>query len=69
MRGCTGLVIRGRAGAYGRWGVVGVRRIENKPQVALYAGGAVFALWLSSTVIGAINHVPLVRLYPLSLES
>lgn len=29
--------------------------------MAIYAGGAVFALWLTSTVIGAINNVPLVR--------
>lgn len=34
--------------------------LDNKPQVALYAAGGVFALWLTSTVIGAINHVPLV---------
>jgi len=32
--------------------------VENKPQVALYAGGSVFAVWLTGTVIGAINHLP-----------
>jgi hypothetical protein len=36
-------------------------KVENKPQVALYAAGAVFALFLTSTVINAINNVPLVR--------
>uniref|UniRef100_A0A7S0R9T7 Cyanobacterial aminoacyl-tRNA synthetase CAAD domain-containing protein n=1 Tax=Chlamydomonas leiostraca TaxID=1034604 RepID=A0A7S0R9T7_9CHLO len=33
--------------------------LDNKPQVFLYGAGAVFALWLTGTVIGAINHVPL----------
>lgn len=34
--------------------------VENKGQVALYAGGTVVALWISNTVVGAINSVPLV---------
>eukprot|EP00798_Chlamydomonas_sp_ICE-L_P009948 gene9948-7819_t len=34
--------------------------IENKPQVALYGVGGVFALFLTSQLLGAINHVPLV---------
>jgi len=34
-------------------------RVENKTSVAVYAGGAVVALWLSSTIVGAVNAVPL----------
>lgn len=34
--------------------------IENKSGVAVYAGGAVVLLWFSSTIIGAINNVPVV---------
>lgn len=33
--------------------------VENKSTVAVYAGGALVALWLSSTIVGAINSVPL----------
>ena len=36
-------------------------KVENKTSVAVYAGGAVVALWLSSTIVGAVNAVPLVR--------
>ncbi|RAL54188.1 hypothetical protein DM860_004659 [Cuscuta australis] len=36
--------------------------IENKSTVLAYGGGAIFAVWLSSTVVGAINSVPLVRI-------
>jgi hypothetical protein len=32
---------------------------ENKTTVAIYAGGALVTLWLSSTIVGAINSVPL----------
>ncbi|KAK8923770.1 hypothetical protein KSP39_PZI019607 [Platanthera zijinensis] len=32
---------------------------ENKSTVFIYGGGAVLTLWLSSTLIGAINTVPL----------
>ncbi len=35
-------------------------RVENKTSVAVYAGGAVVALWLSTTIVGAVNAVPLV---------
>jgi energy-converting hydrogenase Eha subunit E len=35
-------------------------KIENKPQVALYAGSSILVLWLTSTVIGAINSLPVV---------
>ncbi|KAK9207272.1 hypothetical protein WN943_017557 [Citrus x changshan-huyou] len=33
--------------------------IENKSTVLLYGGGAIVAVWLSSTIVGAINSVPL----------
>lgn len=33
--------------------------VENKSTVLLYGGGAIVAIWLSSTVVGAINSVPL----------
>lgn len=36
-------------------------KVDNKTTVALYGGGALVALWLSSTIVGAINSVPLVR--------
>ena len=34
--------------------------VENKSTVAIYGGGALVAIWLSSTIVGAINSVPLV---------
>lgn len=34
---------------------------NNKTSVVLYAVGAVVALWLTTTVVGAVNNVPLVR--------
>ncbi|GLI62822.1 hypothetical protein VaNZ11_005572 [Volvox africanus] len=33
--------------------------VENKGAVAAYAAGTVVALWLSSTIVNAINAVPL----------
>ncbi|BDA44636.1 Protein CURVATURE THYLAKOID 1A, chloroplastic [Coccomyxa sp. Obi] len=33
--------------------------VENKSAVAIYAGGAVVLLWLSSTIVSAVNAVPL----------
>ncbi|KAG8391903.1 hypothetical protein BUALT_Bualt01G0235400 [Buddleja alternifolia] len=33
--------------------------VENKTAVILYGGGAIVAVWLASTVVGAINSVPL----------
>jgi CAAD domains of cyanobacterial aminoacyl-tRNA synthetase len=33
---------------------------NNKTSVVLYSVGAVVALWLTSTVVGAVNNVPLV---------
>jgi len=35
-------------------------KVENKTSVAVYAAGAVVAVWLSSTIVGAVNAVPLV---------
>ncbi|CAK9194449.1 unnamed protein product [Sphagnum troendelagicum] len=32
--------------------------LENKSTVLVYGGGALVALWLSSTIVGAINSVP-----------
>nr|GMD61919.1 protein CURVATURE THYLAKOID 1A, chloroplastic-like [Ipomoea batatas] len=34
--------------------------LENKSTVLLYGGGAIVAVWLASTLVGAINSVPLV---------
>eukprot|EP01024_Parvocaulis_polyphysoides_P062719 TRINITY_DN72018_c0_g2_i1.p1 TRINITY_DN72018_c0_g2~~TRINITY_DN72018_c0_g2_i1.p1 ORF type:complete len:178 (+),score=25.28 TRINITY_DN72018_c0_g2_i1:170-703(+) len=34
-------------------------KIENKTNIAIYGAGAVAAIWASSTVLGAINSVPL----------
>ncbi|OIW17208.1 hypothetical protein TanjilG_02497 [Lupinus angustifolius] len=33
--------------------------LENKSTVVVYGGGAIVAVWLSSTLIGALNSVPL----------
>lgn len=32
---------------------------ENKSSIAVYGAGAITALWLSSTVVGAVNSVPI----------
>ena len=42
--------------------------VENKTSVAVYAGGAVVLLWLSSTIVSAVNAVPVVRA-PLSCST
>ena len=34
--------------------------VDDKPSAVLYAGGAVVLLWLASTVVGAVNAIPLV---------
>ncbi|PWA84812.1 cyanobacterial aminoacyl-tRNA synthetase, CAAD domain-containing protein [Artemisia annua] len=34
--------------------------IENKTMVVIYVGGAVVGVWLASTVIDAINGLPVV---------
>ncbi|CAL0308849.1 unnamed protein product [Lupinus luteus] len=33
--------------------------LENKSTVVVYGGGAIVAVWLSSTLVGALNTVPL----------
>lgn len=35
--------------------------IEDKSSVAVYTVGAITLLWFSSSLVGAINKVPLVR--------
>ena len=37
--------------------------VDNKASVAVYAGGAVVLLWLSSTIVSAVNAVPVVRMH------
>ena len=39
---------------------------ENKTSVVLYGVGALVTLWLSGTIVGAVNNVPLVHLWKLS---
>jgi hypothetical protein len=34
--------------------------VENKTNLAIYGGGGLVFLWLSSSIVGAINTVPLV---------
>ena len=36
-------------------------RVENKGSVVVYAGGALVLLWFSSTIVSAVNAVPLVQ--------
>lgn len=36
-------------------------RVENKTAVAVYGVGAVVLLWFSSTIVSAVNSVPLVN--------
>jgi len=33
--------------------------VENKPAAIIYAAGAVAGVWLSNTVVGAVNALPL----------
>ncbi|KAI8474210.1 MAG: CAAD domains of cyanobacterial aminoacyl-tRNA synthetase-domain-containing protein [Monoraphidium minutum] len=35
-------------------------KVENKTGVILYSAGAVTAVWFSSTIVGAVNTLPLV---------
>ncbi|KAK1431776.1 hypothetical protein QVD17_08413 [Tagetes erecta] len=34
--------------------------LENKPMIIIYGGGAALGVWLSSTVVEAINGVPVI---------
>lgn len=43
-------------------------KVDNKTSVVVYGVGALVLLWLSSTVVGALNSVPLVSMSPLLLE-
>lgn len=38
-------------------------KVEDKPAVALYAGGGVLAIWLASAIVGAISSIPLVSMH------
>lgn len=44
-------------------------RVENKTAVAVYGVGAVVLLWFSSTIVSAVNSVPLVRNFRTDLRS
>lgn len=35
--------------------------VENKTAVVIYGAGALTLLWFSSTIVGAVNNIPLVR--------
>jgi hypothetical protein len=41
--------------------------MENKPSLLLYAGEAIFVVWLSSVVVRAVGSVPLVYIKALLL--
>merc|ERR1719359_1731154 len=34
-------------------------KVEDKTSVLLYGGGAIILLWLASTIVGAVNNIPL----------
>lgn len=36
-------------------------QVDNKTGVIVYGSGAIIALWLASTIVGALNNIPLVR--------
>merc|ERR1712224_434334 len=40
-------------------------KVENKTSVILYGGAALLILWFASTIIGAVNNIPL---FPKILE-
>lgn len=35
-------------------------RVENKTSVIVYGAGGIVVLWLASTIVGALNNIPLV---------
>jgi hypothetical protein len=37
-------------------------KVDNKTSVVIYGAGAIVLVWLSATVVNALNNVPLVRL-------
>ncbi len=39
-------------------------RVENKTAVVIYGAGALTLLWFSSTIVGAVNNVPVVSAPP-----
>ena len=42
------------------WHPVQWDNVENKTAVVIYGAGALTLLWFSSTIVGAVNNVPLV---------
>jgi CAAD domains of cyanobacterial aminoacyl-tRNA synthetase len=43
--------------------------VENKTSVVIYGVGAIVILWLSSTIVGAVNNVPLVSVAFASVDN
>lgn len=37
-------------------------KVENKTSVVVYGAGSIVVLWLASTIVGALNSIPLVSL-------
>lgn len=35
-------------------------KVENKTSVVVYGAGGIVVLWLASTIVGALNNIPLV---------
>lgn len=35
-------------------------KVENKTSVIVYGAGGIVVLWLASTIVGALNNIPLV---------
>jgi hypothetical protein len=40
-------------------------KVENKSSVIVYTVGGFVAVWLSSTIVSALNNVPLVSNHPI----
>ena len=36
-------------------------KVENKSSIALYGVGAIAVLYVTSSIVGAVNSIPLVR--------
>ena len=42
-------------------------KVENKTSVVVYGAGSIVTLWLASTIVGALNGIPLVSTLPAQL--